>query len=159
MGTKLPGGQRLRRPGSEDGATLLEFALSAFVLLSLVFGVFALSMAVYTYHFVGYAARVGTRYAIVRGSSCFGLDDCGVTSAQVQTYLQSVTFPGINPSLLTATTTWPTTGTTCAPNIIPCNNPGNLVQVAVSYQFPLIIPFVPASTLTLHSTSQMVISQ
>jgi Flp pilus assembly protein TadG len=162
--------QRLRRVSGENGAAIVEFALSAAILLSLVFGIMGLSMALYSYHFISNAAREGTRYAIVRGSACPsvlpGCPDPG-TPVDVQTYLRTAsypgnggTFPGIIPGNLTATVTFPTTGTpACTPSVNPCDNPGNLVQVTVNYQFPLNIPFVPSETLTMSSTSQMVISQ
>jgi len=147
---------------SERGSSLVEFALSASILMTLVFGVMVMSMALYSYHFISEAAREGTRYAMVRGSSCstYGrfTTGCGATPAQVQTYVQGLGFPGITAGNMTVTTTWPTTGSACTPTAIPCDNPGNLVKVVVSYQFPLTIPFVPARTLTMTSTSQMVIS-
>jgi Flp pilus assembly protein TadG len=152
----------LNRARGECGSSLVEFALSSVVLFTLVFGVMAMCLALYTYHFVSDAAREGTRYAIVRGSSCstygnFG-SACPVTSAQVQTYVQGLGFPGINSSDMTVTTAWPTTGSTCSPSVTPCNNPGNLVKVTVTYAFPLSIPFVSPSLLTLTSSSQMVIA-
>jgi Flp pilus assembly protein TadG len=152
----------LRRACDEGGAAIVEFALSASILLSVVFGVFGLSMALYSYHYVSYAARVGTRYAIVRGSSCpTVLPGCPVfgTGADVQTYLRSIAYPGINPNNLTVTTSWPGGGPACTPSRNPCDNPGDLVQVTVSYQLPLLVPFVPVTTMSMSSTSEMVISQ
>jgi hypothetical protein len=160
LGAKYPKWFSLGR--GEGGASIVEFALSASVLLSLVFGIIGLSTALYSYHFVSYAAHEGTRYAIVRGSSCpailAGCPGFG-TGVDVQTYLRSITYPGIVPGNLTATPTWPTTGPPCTPSVDPCDNPGNLVKVTVSYQYPLKIPFLPTSVLTMSSTSQMVISQ
>jgi Flp pilus assembly protein TadG len=153
--------QGLRRARSEQGAGLVEMALSIAVLLSLVLGIMELSMALYTFHFISEAARDGARYAIVRGSSCpASLSGCPAAGASVdvQTYVRGLGFPGITPGLMTATTTFPS-GTGCTPQATPCNNPGNLVRVVVVYQFPLSIPFLAARTLRMSSTSQMVISQ
>jgi hypothetical protein len=50
---------------------------------------------------------------------------------------------------LTAVASWPKGN----------NNPGNPVQVTVTYTFPLGIPFMPSRALTMSSTSQMIISQ
>jgi hypothetical protein len=153
--------QRLLKVRSEDGAGLVEMALSIAMLLSLVLGIMELSMALYTFHFVSEAARDGSRYAIVRGSSCPAiLPGCPAsgTGVDVETYLRNQGFPTINPGLLSAVPSWPSTGATC-PSSGPCDSPGNLVKVVVTYQFPLSIPFLPTRTLSMSSTSQMVISQ
>lgn len=146
---------------ADAGATMVEFAISSIILFTLVFGVMAICLALYSYNVTAEVAREATRYAIVRGSACSSstFSDCNVTSAQIQSYVQNIGFPGINPQSLTATATWPTTGVNCTPSVTPCNNPGNLVNVTVNYTFPLVIPFVPSTTLTMSNTSQMVISQ
>ena len=145
---------------SEDGAAILETALSAMILVSLVFGIIETSMALYAYHFTAEAAREGTRYAIVRGSSCSGSSSgCPAQASDVQSYVGGLAFPGINPAAITVMTTWPTMGASCTPSSNPCNNPGNIVVVTVDYRFPLSIPFIPSSTLNMTSTSEMVISQ
>ena len=156
--------QRIRRASrDESGSSILEFALTSVILFTLVFGVIAICLALYSYNVTAEAAREATRYAIVRGSACSNstFPDCNVTSDQIQTYVRGLGFPGINPSstTLTAVATWPTTGAACFPSVTPCNNPGNLVQVTVQYTFPLVIPFVPSRTLTMSSTSAMYISQ
>ena len=145
---------------TEVGQSTLETALSAIAVLTLFLGVMEMCQALYTYHFVSEAAREGTRYAMVRGSSCTGFTSaCPAQAADVQTYVRGIGFPGIVPADVTVTTTWPTTGSSCTPSSLPCNNPGNLVQVIAQYRFPLSIPFVPSSSLTLTSTSKMAISQ
>lgn len=145
---------------NDVGSSLLETALSSMILFSLVFGIIETSMALYAYHFTAEAAREGTRYAIVRGSSCssssFG---CPAQASDVQNYVRSVAFPGINSAAITVMTAWPTTGASCAPSSNPCNNSGNIVVVRVDYRFPLSIPFLPSCTLNMTSTSEMVISQ
>jgi Flp pilus assembly protein TadG len=144
---------------NEDGQSVLETALSAIAVLTLFLGVMEMCLALYAYHFVSEAAREGTRYAMVRGSSCSGFPSaCPALASDVQDYIKGLGFPGIDASAMTVTTTWPTTGSSCTPSSLPCNNPGNLVQVTVQYQFS--IPFVPSSnTLTMTSTSEMAISQ
>lgn len=144
----------------EDGQSTLETALSAIAVLTLFLGVMEMCLALYTYHFVSEAAREGTRYAMVRGSSCFGFTSaCPAQASDVQTHVRGLGFPGIVSANVTVTTTWPTTGSSCTPSSLPCNNPGNFVQVTVQYSFPLSIPFVPSITLPLASTSKMAISQ
>jgi Flp pilus assembly protein TadG len=146
---------------SEQGSTLIETALSLAILLTVVVGIMEIGWLLFTYHFISDAAREGTRYAIVRGSSCAAAGSLctDVSQANIQTYIKNLGFLGINSGNMTVTATWPTTGAACTPSASPCNNPGNLVQVTVAYKFPLSIPFVKASTINMSSTSEMVISQ
>jgi Flp pilus assembly protein TadG len=143
----------------ERGTTLVEAALSATLLIGIIFGVIAGGYMLYTYHFLSYAARSGARYAMVRGSACsgVGMPDCpNVTSDQVQTYVRGLRQLGINPSQLTVTTTWPNGTKTDIGN-----EPRNPVNVTVSYPFLFFVPvpFIKSQTVTMQSTSQMVISQ
>jgi Flp pilus assembly protein TadG len=151
-----------RGPGllGERGSSMVEFALGASLLFMVVFGIIAMSLALYSYNVVSEAAREGTRYAIVRGMKCHFSTACPASGTDIQNYVQSLGFPGINPSNLTAITAWSAypVGTLCAPSA-SCKNPGNQVKVTVSYQFPLVIPFVPSQTLSMSSTAEMVISQ
>lgn len=158
----------------DSGASLVEFALSVSVLMGLLIGILFVCLALYTRHFVSEAALEGARWAMVRGSaSCTNtpsLTGCNATQAQIQTYVQSLSFPGINSQSLAATTTWlslsastPATWTACATT---CNAPGNAVQVVVTYPFPFSIPSltvktlsISTNTLTFSSTAQLVISQ
>lgn len=156
----------------EEGANLVEMALASAVLFAMLFGVFEMTLAFYSYHFVAEAAREATRWAIVRGSeSCTNtpnLQNCNASGSDIQTYVQTLGYPGINSGALTATTTflcggiptstgatWSTGGCSSgAPNA-----PGNQVQVTVTYPFPLSIPFWQSTTLNVSSTSTMVIAQ
>jgi Flp pilus assembly protein TadG len=150
------------RLAGDEGSAIVEMAVVSSILFAVLFGIIELSLALYTYNYVSDAAREATRYAIVRGSACTQLTNCGATSAQIQSYVQGLGYPGMNSSNTTVTTTWyspssapPTTWTACGS---PCRDPGDAVQVMVTYSFPLSVPFVPNSTLSLHSTSLMVIA-
>jgi Flp pilus assembly protein TadG len=144
----------------ERGAALVETALSLVVFLTVLIGLFQMTLMLYTYHFISDAAREATRYAIVRGSNCVDLPDCNATATQIQTYVQNLPYPIFNRSNMTVTTTWPTTGNACTPHIAPdCNNPGNLVKIVVTYPYSLNIPFWSGATLNISSTSEMYISQ
>lgn len=140
---------------------MVEFALASVILFTLVFGVMAICLALYSYNVTAEAAREATRYAIVRGSACSAgtFSDCNVTQSQLQAHVRAIAFPGITPSSLSLTAAWPTTGVTCFPSVSPCNNPGNMVRVTVTYTFPLVIPFVRSRSLSMSSTSAMYISQ
>jgi Flp pilus assembly protein TadG len=136
---------------------MAETALVMSVLLALLFGIVEFGRVMYTYAFVAQLARQGARWAIVRGSQCTVLDSCNAETAQVQTYVDSLTYGATNNGNMAVTTTWP--GTDCPPNASALNAPGCLVIVNVSYKFAFIAPFVSKATLQLSSTSQMVISQ
>jgi Flp pilus assembly protein TadG len=155
----------------EEGQSIVETAMSLIILLTFVFGVWEVCLAVYSYHFISEAAREGTRYAIVRGATA-GAGACaapgpptciaqgGANTGDIATYVKYLGFPGINPGRMAVNTSWAgyPTGTTCAPSL-SCNNPGNLVTVQVQYSFPLTVPFVPAHTFTMQSQSAMIIAQ
>jgi Flp pilus assembly protein TadG len=137
----------------DAGTTIVEFAMASTILFTLVFGVIAICLALYSYNVVAESAREATRYAIVRGSACTSFATaCPATKTDIETYVRSLGFPGINPA---SASLWVNTDCCWPTN----NNPGSTVQVTVNYTFPLVIPFVPSRTLTMSSTSAMVISQ
>jgi len=165
-------GPRTPNLRSDRGSSLAEYAIVLPVLLTFLFGIMDFSRFLYTYHFISEVAREGTRYAVVRGSSFNGTAcaststfACAATAANVQTYVQSLTPPGITASSLSVATTWPGTapaGAATACNATNGNNsPGCLVQVAVSYPYKFMLPFLPksSSTWTVASTSVMVVAQ
>jgi len=133
---------------SQRGSAVVEFAAAFTVLFTFLFAIVDLSRALYAYHFIADAAREGTRYAMVRGSSCTSWTTaCPAAASDVSNYLKNAP-AGINPQAMTVTTTWN-----------PNNNPGSIVQVQVQYGFQPIFPLVPKGTLTMTSSSQVVISQ
>lgn len=157
---------------ADDGATLVELALASSILFAMVFGIIMIGLALYTYDFVGDAARMGTRYAIVRGSDCVGFSDCNANETQIQSYLRGIAYPGIDSSRIQVSAAWytvtqsgtypalVTTVTPCAtstPGL--CDIPGNAVRVTVNYTMPFSIPYWRATTLTMSARSQLVISQ
>jgi Flp pilus assembly protein TadG len=157
--------RKRRRESGECGSAIVETAMSMIILLTFLFAIMEGSFALYSYHFISDAAREGTRYAMVRGSTAgaacgasYNSYDCVASSGNIQSYVTNLGFPGINPGNMTVTPVWSsyTGGSTCG---TPCNSPGNLITVTVQYSFPLTIPFVPAHTYALTSSSAMVISQ
>jgi len=165
---------RLRAVDEEDGATLVEVAVSFSVLVAVLIGVMQMSLALYAYHFVSDAAREASRWAMVRGKSCaanVSTANCSPTSglstgadnADIQTYVNGLGYP--YSGSLTTSTTWltassstPRTWSACG-TASTCKASGNLVQVSVSYSFPIAIPFWTSTTILLSSTSSMVIAQ
>lgn len=148
----------------EQGSALVEFVLSATILLTIVFGIFDTTLALYSNLFVSEAARSATRYAIVRGANAGTSDcssnswaSCAATSTDISNYVKNLGFPLVDSSRIAVSTQWLTSaGGTCTGS---CNSPGNQVQVSVSYPYAITVPFVSLGTLNLTGNSQMVIQQ
>ena len=168
--------KRIRRCVVNDaGGAIVEMALSSAILFAMFFGVFELSFASYTYHYVAAAAREGARFAIVRGStSCTNtpnLSNCNASDTVIGNFVKGLPYPGINAAAnMTVTTTWLTattdtsTGATLTTwaacgTTASCRAPGNMVSVTVTYAFPLMIPFVPKKTINVTSSSQLAVQQ
>jgi Flp pilus assembly protein TadG len=145
----------------ERGNVLLEFAFAGSVAMMMLLGIVEFGRALYDYHLVSNAARIGSRYAIVHGADCFQtLPGCtAVGSAEVQTYVRSVS-PGIDPTALTVTTTWtPPANSICSSIGAPYKTTGCVVTVNAQYTFTVLVPLVPLQSFVLSSTSTMVMSQ
>ena len=64
-----------RKLGDEKGQGLVEYALVASLLLLLVFGIFDLSIVIFSYDTIANAAREGARYGIIDSpphDDCYG---------------------------------------------------------------------------------------
>jgi Flp pilus assembly protein TadG len=147
---------------SERGASIVEFSIAAAALLIVMFGIIEFGRAVYTYHTVSNAARLGSRWAIVRGSGCTApLDHCNADSADIQAYVQSIV-PLVDSGTLEVDATWSTSNdpsVDCSTSDAADNDaPGHLVCVTVTYPFHFAIPIVSSIPLNLSSTSKMVIA-
>jgi Flp pilus assembly protein TadG len=155
----------LRAARREEGANLIEMALSAVVLFLLLMGLMEMCLGFYAYHATDVAARMGTRWAMVRGStSCSNtpnLTDCDATAAEIQSYVAglgylNMTTSDVTVNWLTTSGLTPATWSTCSTGT--CNAPGNQVQVIVTYPVSLHLPLFN-HTFNVGSTSKVVISQ
>jgi Flp pilus assembly protein TadG len=156
-----------RLASDEGGSEIVEFAFSICVWMMGAFLVMYASFALYAAHFVANAADEAARFAIVRGSSWNGAScssnslDCTASSTDVKNYVLKMLPPGLSPSRLTVSTSWPgttSTGTTCDSED-GTNSPNCVVQVTVGYSYSFPLPFLPKSTLPLSISSSMTISQ
>ena len=139
---------------------MVEFAISASALLLIMFGILEFGRVMYIYHTVSNAARLGSRWAMVRGSGCSKLDHCSASSSDIQTWVQSQVPMVDAANTLQVNATWSNSSdpsVDCDPNN-GTNAPGHLVCVTVQYPFNFAIPFVSTTALTLSSTSKMVIA-
>lgn len=165
--------RRISRAG--EGSVLVEWALSLSIFLALLLATIELSLVFFAYSEVTDGAQQAARWASVRGSqSCKnmpGLGNCNATNMDIQSYVQGLGYPGLDPNQLSVTTKWMQASSTTPTIWSACgggcsNDPGNIVQVTVSYGVPTIFPFptnftltTTSQTITVSSTSSMVISQ
>jgi Tfp pilus assembly protein PilV len=143
------------------GQAQIEILVSLIVFITMLLAVIQMGLAAYSYHFISEAAREGARWAMVRGSACTSFTTaCPAAATDIQNYVTGLGYPGITASAMTVTASWcgPTSSTPPACST-GTNAPGQIVRVAVQYKFPVGIPFVPTSTITMNAMSQMVISQ
>jgi Flp pilus assembly protein TadG len=147
----------------ERGASLPETAIIMAVLLAMMFGIIDFGRALYTYSFVAQLARQGARWAIVRGADCTAYSSaCPAAkgSTDIQPYIQSLNEGAMNGSQIQANLQFSSNSANC-PNAsagLPSNKPGCIAQVTVSYPFSFMLPWVPNTTITMTSTSQMIIA-
>jgi hypothetical protein len=152
----ISGANRLLRAArllflSENGESLVTFALTLPTLLGFIFGIMQVCVAYYTYQWMSESAREGTRYAMVRGSTCetSGGSSCEVSASEVTSYVNGLGLPNIGGGIATVLTTYPDGD----------EAPGHRVQVTITYAFPYKIPFVMSKSLTMTSESVMRIIQ
>ena len=133
--------RRRDRRSDQRGNTLVEFTVASIVFFTIVFGLLDLALVVYDYDRVAFAAQEGARWAAVRGKS----STSPATADDVKTYVTTRAI-GLAP---TVTTTWSPTD----------KSVGSVVTVQVSQPFTSHLPFVALTSMTLHSTAQMVVAR
>ncbi len=147
----------------ERGSNLIEQGFIIVFLLTMLFGIVDFGRALYTYHFVSSAAREASRWASVRSSTCVrgALTGCPALPSNVQsTFTANLSNMGLDPSKATFNTTYVTQpGVGAASCTAPANQVGCVVSVQVVYDYRFFFPFLPTSTVTMTSQSQMVITQ
>ena len=89
----------------ERGQSLVEFSLLLPVMLLIVTGLFDLARAVWQENTLAYAAREGTRYAIVHGSTSNA--PVGPVSPNDPTIAGVVRASAVGVQNIAVTTTWP----------------------------------------------------
>lgn len=145
----------------ESGSTLVEFAVAAPLLLFFLLSIVDFGRAFYDYDLVANDARLGTRYAMVRGSTCTYVG-CPASQSSIQDYVRSVT-TGIDPNAVTVTAKYVTNpddsrcSATAYPTGTTAEGPACIVKVTVSYPFSFAV--VPFAGTTITSSAQLIITQ
>lgn len=138
---------------ASGGQAMVEFALILPLLLLVVLGVIEVSRAVWQENTLAYAAREGTRYAIVHGSA----GDPVAYPASHQPVIDAVRRAAIGVPNITVTVSWPDTKGSTA-----CYDRGCRVIVNASAPFvPLPSQYLTGSafSITLRGGSMLVIQR
>jgi hypothetical protein len=93
----------MRSRKSQRGSTLVEMAFVGIPMIFLIISLFEISRGMWIYTTLSYAARESTRYISMHGQNC-QLQNCGVTPAQLGTYIENVA-AGLDPTKVTVTFT------------------------------------------------------
>jgi Flp pilus assembly protein TadG len=154
---------RILRNSRSKGQVLVETALCVVLLFGLLSGLMLLALTIYEYHSISQSAREGSRWAAVRGSaSCTTthVDHCNASATDIANYVAGLGFSNITSSNVTVVWCLPPIGGTAGTcSGTTKNDPGNLVQVQVTYSTTLVAPMLSSKAITMGSTSQMVIAQ
>jgi len=130
---------------SPRAQTITEFSMVVTVFLLLVFGIAELGIAVFNYNSLCSAAREAVRYAIVHSPTG---PNPATTSEIQQVAIDHA--PALNLTSSDITVSWPAD---------PRLSSQKDAQIAIAYTYKLQIPFLPAVSLQLSSSSQMLVSQ
>lgn len=142
---------RRHRIAREEGQALVEAAITIPIVTAFMFTMIELCLVFYSYCLTSELAREGSRYAIVHGATCVTATNasCTANASAVNSYVSQLSWPNLGGGAVTPATTFPDGN----------QNPGNRVQVLVTYVFPVNLPFLPQGTLSLNSQSVMYIIQ
>jgi len=145
---------------------MVELALCLMGFLLLTFGCMDFGWGIYAYNFCSFAAQDAARWASVRGSQSV-LSGAPATKDSITAFVKSEAV-GLDPSLITVTTTWMNgpTYSGCATATPPtCSNTpagydiaGDYLLVTVSYTIKPLSGLTIKQDLLVSSTAQYVIS-
>ncbi len=131
--------------GDSPGQSIVEFSLSALMLVLVVFGVFEASRMLLVYTTVANAARAGARYAIVNGSDSNSPATLTSTQTLVQNYLSAAPI-NVASAVITGSSGFG-------------GLPGTTVVVNVTYPYdPWILYYSHLFSINISSTSEGVIT-
>lgn len=141
------------------GGALVEFAMVAPIMLVFLIGTIEFGNLMFDLHATDYAAKLGARYASVRGADCVNASVCPITSSALQTYLRNQV-PGLA-SNAQVTATWTSPPVSFAKSPTGCGSGGSedagcLVEVQVTNPVNVNVPFVHNFQYSLTSTSAVV---
>ena len=138
----------LQRRGRR-GATLVEFALSWTIFFFItVVGIMDLGRGIWAYNALAHMAHEATRFAIVRGADSIN----PATTTDIETYVETRA-PFLGPDLTVTTNYFDPAG-----NPTTLNDPGNVVEIRINYNFRSLMALLIPKQIGLTASSRMVIS-
>ncbi|MEO7193067.1 MAG: TadE/TadG family type IV pilus assembly protein [Vicinamibacterales bacterium] len=140
----------------DDGAELIEFALTAVILMVTILGTMEFGIAVWRYNMVSDLAQEGARWASVRGTTSVA----PASAAAVGTYVQSRA-NGITVAVTTTTASGNGGSGACTSTAV---NPSALaagagICVRVQTSYGAISGLLPGGVLNMESTAKMVMAR
>jgi Flp pilus assembly protein TadG len=145
----------LRATGKRRGATVVELAAVAPILMLLIFGLVIGGLGVFRYHQVASLAREAARHAAVRGSEyARETGKPAATQDSIRKEVVEANAAGLDPALLTCTVSWDKSN---APKAVNADQSAttNVVTVTVTYKWLSEAYF---GGITLTSTSKVPMS-
>ncbi len=127
----------------QRGVTVVELALILTVLLLIIFGTMELGRAVWYYNTLGYAAREGTRFAAVNGST---------SGSAPGPRLYTEVDPLVKAKVVAAATGLALSASNVTVTWSPNNRPVSTVSVTVTKNFVPATPFVGAISMSRSSS-------
>ncbi len=150
MPTKSPHHPGLLKPSpslgfwkNQDGTTMIEMAVVLPTFCLLLAGFFEFSIVLFGYSNATFAARAGARLASVSSSSSVLPCNATVMQTLVNSYLYAAPSGGV-----TTTTTW-----------TPGNIVGGTVNVTVKIVYPIGVPLLNLTQITVGSSAQRTITR
>ena len=138
----------LQRRGRR-GAVLVEFALTWIIFFFVtVVGIMDFGRGIWAYNALAHMAHEATRYSIVRGADSI----VPATKTDVENYVKT-RGPFLGPDLTVTTNYFDTAG-----NPTALNEPGNVVEVRIDYDFRSVMALLIPKQIGLTASSRMVIS-
>ncbi len=143
--------RRLSR--NQDGATLVEFAVSSILFFTVLFGIIDFGQSVWRYNMMADLAQEGARWAAVRGKTS---GTAKASAVDVQTYVRAR-----SPINVTVNTTATNAAHECIETAVDPLDlaPGDGFCVTVVGSYARVTSLIPIPSLTLTGRAQMIIAR
>ena len=136
---------------SQRGQTLIEFALAAAVFFLMMFGTIEFGLVVWQYNLLSSLAQEAARWGAVRGArstvgTCPSLAGssgsiCPASAEELQAFVRARAFQAN------------VVVTSAAPSSLL---PGDVLRVGVAQDASVTVPFLPAGTIPLRASAEMI---